>query len=175
MAEEKKGTSVGPIIERNICTMEHIKDREERRKDVHEKIAEAITNFSGTMLFVYINAAFFAVWIGLNSGLFGMKAFDPFPYGMLTMIVSLEAIFLSLFVLITQNRMQIENQKEADLDLQINLLTEHEVTRLLVMLEMVAEKVGVNMNDPELKELEADVEPMDVIHRLEAHEMESKG
>jgi uncharacterized membrane protein len=174
MSMPKTTNGVGHVIERNICTMEEIKEREENRKDIHDRIAEKFTNFSGTMLFVYLNAGFFGVWILMNSKMFGLKPFDPFPFGMLTMIVSLEAIFLSLFVLITQNRMEEANQKKADLDLQINLLTEHEVTRLLAMVEAIANKVGVDLRDPELAELESDVEPKDVIKRLEEHQAGSK-
>jgi uncharacterized membrane protein len=82
------------------------------------------------MVFIYLHVAWFSLWVLLNTGRFGVHAFDPFPYGLLTMVVSLEAIFLSALVLITQNRLTAEVERRADLDLHIGLLTEHELTRV---------------------------------------------
>ncbi len=93
-------------------------------KELHSvegKIAEYISSFAGSMLFVYFHAIWFGFWIIINQGFLGpnLKAFDPFPYGLLTMIVSLEAIFLSTFIMITQNRQalvdtyrELEEEKE---------------------------------------------------------------
>jgi len=83
------------------------------------------------MIFAYVHIVWFGMWILINTGRLGVRAFDPFPYGLLTMIVSLEAIFLSTFVLISQNRLSEEAERSSDLDLQIGLLTEHELTRVL--------------------------------------------
>ena len=80
------------------------------------RIADVITSFSGRMVFAYVHIVWFGVWILLNTGRFGLRAFDPFPYGLLTMVVSLEAIFLSTFVLISQNRLSEETERRADLD-----------------------------------------------------------
>src|SRR5262245_25697995 len=88
-----------------------------RMRGTQDRIADAITAFAGTMRFVYIHAAWFAVWIVVNEGLFGRSAvFDPYPYGLLTMIVSLEAIFLSTFVMVSQNRQASREKVRADLD-----------------------------------------------------------
>jgi uncharacterized membrane protein len=95
------------------------------------------------MIFAYVHIVWFVVWILLNTGWFGLRAFDPFPYGLLTMIVSLEAIFLSTFVLISQNRQAQESERRADLDLHIGLLTEHELTRVLQMLDVIQAKLGI--------------------------------
>jgi len=95
---------------------------------LQDQIADAITSFSGRLMFVYVHIVWFGAWILLNTGRFGVKTFDPFPYGLLTMVVSLEAIFLSTFVLISQNRLSEEAENRADLRLQIGLLTEHEVS-----------------------------------------------
>ena len=88
---------------------------------------------------VYLHAVWFIVWITINlRWIPGVKPFDPFPFGLLTMIVSLEAIFLSTFVLVSQNRMTVLADKRADLDLQINLLSEYEVTRILTLVDATA-------------------------------------
>lgn len=103
----------------------------------------------------------------LNTGRFGVHPFDPFPYGLLTMVVSLEAIFLSTFVLITQNRLGDEVEHRADLDLHIGLLAEHELTRVLQMLDAIQEKLGVeNHATRELPDLEMETKPEDVLAEI---------
>lgn len=96
-----------------------------RMRSTQDRVADAITAFAGTMLFVYIHALWFAVWIALNEGLLGQGGiFDPYPYGLLTMIVSLEAIFLSTFVMVSQNRQATRENVRADLDFETNLRSE---------------------------------------------------
>ncbi len=124
--------------------------------------------FSGRMVFVYFHVAWFGIWILANLGFFGIKPFDPFPFGLLTMIVSLEAIFLSTFVLISQNRSAAEADRRADLDLQMDLLTEHELTRVIKMLDEIQDKLGIeNASDMELPDLEKDVHPEDVLAEID--------
>ncbi|MFJ8058193.1 DUF1003 domain-containing protein [Streptomyces sp. NPDC096142] len=96
-----------------------------RMRGTQDRVADAITTFAGTMLFVYIHAFWFAVWIALNEGLLGQAGiFDPYPYGLLTMIVSLEAIFLSTFVMVSQNRQAARENVRADLDFETNVRSE---------------------------------------------------
>ncbi|MGI5135648.1 MULTISPECIES: DUF1003 domain-containing protein [unclassified Streptomyces] len=96
-----------------------------RKRGTQDRIADAITAFSGTMQFVYLHALWFAVWIGFNEGLFGHSAvWDPYPFGLLTMIVSLEAIFLSTFVMVSQNRQAAREKVRADLDFETNIRSE---------------------------------------------------
>lgn len=96
-----------------------------RMRGTQDRVADAITSFAGTMGFVYLHAAWFAVWIALNEGLLGRATiFDAYPYGLLTMIVSLEAIFLSTFVMISQNRQATRENVRADLDFETNLRSE---------------------------------------------------
>src|SRR5688500_7886066 len=130
-------------IERYVQTVVHMRLKAERKRSLEERIADVITSFSGRMLFVYIHVVWFSAWIFLNSGLFGPEPFDPFPYGLLTMIVSLEAIFLSTFVLISQNRMSKQDEQRNNLDLHIDLLTEYELTRVLQMLDAIQDKLGI--------------------------------
>jgi uncharacterized membrane protein len=94
-------------------------------RGTQDRIADAITSFAGRMVFVYVHAVWFAVWIALNEGLLGKTGvFDPYPYGLLTMIVSLEAIFLSTFVMISQNRQAARENVRADLDFETNVRSE---------------------------------------------------
>ncbi|MFF3661205.1 DUF1003 domain-containing protein [Streptomyces olivochromogenes] len=96
-----------------------------RMRGTQDRIADAITTFAGTMQFVYIHAAWFTVWIVFNEGLFGRSAvWDPYPFGLLTMIVSLEAIFLSTFVMVSQNRQAMREKVRADLDFETNIRSE---------------------------------------------------
>jgi uncharacterized membrane protein len=96
-----------------------------RMRGTQDRIADAITTFAGTMQFVYLHAAWFTVWIVVNEGLFGRSAvWDAYPFGLLTMIVSLEAIFLSTFVMVSQNRQAMRENVRADLDFETNLRSE---------------------------------------------------
>lgn len=165
---EQKGHALSHTLMRNIRTSIDLRLRAEHERGLDERIADIFTSFSGRMAFVYIHAAWFGLWILLNTGYFGLPAFDPFPYGLLTMIVSLEAIFLSTFVLISQNRQNEAAERRAELDLQMNLLTEHELTRALLMLDMIQDKLGIENNtDPELAELEKEIKPEDVMAEIE--------
>jgi uncharacterized membrane protein len=96
-----------------------------RMRGTQDRVSDAITAFSGSMQFIYIHAVWFAVWIAFNEGWFGRSAvWDPFPFGLLTMIVSLEAIFLSTFVMISQNRQAAREKIRADLDFETNIRAE---------------------------------------------------
>ncbi|MFI6406053.1 DUF1003 domain-containing protein [Streptomyces sp. NPDC050548] len=96
-----------------------------RMRGTQDRIADAITAFAGTMQFVYLHALWFTVWIVCNEGLFGSGAvWDPYPFGLLTMIVSLEAIFLSTFVMVSQNRQATRETVRADLDFETNIRSE---------------------------------------------------
>lgn len=116
---EQDSPALSKVIERNIRTTIHLRTKAVRERGLQGRIADAITSFSGRMVFPYVHIVWFGIWILLNTGRLDVRAFDPFPYGLLTMIVSLEAIFLSMFVLISQNRMGEEFERRADLDLHI--------------------------------------------------------
>jgi uncharacterized membrane protein len=171
---ERDDPALSKVIERNIRTIIHLRTKAALERSLQGRIADAITSFSGRMVFAYVHIVWFGVWILLNTGRFGVPAFDPFPYGLLTMVVSLEAIFLSTFVLISQNRMGEETERRADLDLHIGLLTEHELTRVLQMLDAIQDKLGiVDHANSELADLEMETKPEDVlaeIQRLQAIE-----
>ena len=107
-------------------------------------VSDVIAGFAGSGAFILIHIGWFGIWLLLNVGMFpGIHPFDPYPFTFLTMIVSLEAIFLSIFVLISQNHMSHLADRRAHLDLQINLLAEQESTLILRMLRQLCEKQGI--------------------------------
>jgi uncharacterized membrane protein len=128
-----------------------------------ERMTDAITAAAGSPGFVIVHAVWFTIWIVLNVT---RSSFDPFPFGALTLIVSLEAIFLTGFVLMTQNRMTHQAEKRAHLDLQVNLLAEQELTMMLQMLTRLCEHQGVPV-PPRDEKVEAMSRETD-IHQLAA-------
>lgn len=171
-----KGTSspVEPIpevaeaVQENIRTIAALRSEIESRKTLQDRVADRVTRWTGSMTFVYAHAVWFGVWMGLNTGRPPILSFDPYPFGLLTMIVSLEAIFLSTFVMISQNKLSEASERRADLDLQINLLAEYEVTRLLSLVAAMAEKMGIDgVNDAELEALTTVTRPVDIVTRME--------
>jgi uncharacterized membrane protein len=168
--------ALSKVIEQNIRTMIYLRRKAAYERSLQDHIADAFTSFSGRMIFVYVHVVWFGVWILLNTGSIGVHPFDPFPYGLLTMIVSLEAIFLSTFVLISQNRLSEETEHRADLDLHIGLLTEHELTRVLQMLDAIQDKMGIeNHVESELADLEMETKPEDVLAEIERLQQLARG
>jgi uncharacterized membrane protein len=106
-----------------------------------QRVADWIAEFSGSMPFLMLNALWFAVWIGINIFPLGLPQFDPYPFGLLTMIVSLEAIFLSCFLLISQNRQSVKDRYKADLDYEVNLKAELEVAQLHGKVDRIYEEM----------------------------------
>jgi uncharacterized membrane protein len=160
-------------IKHNIRTMSRLHQDAEQQRCLEDRLADSITRFSGRMLFVYLHSLWFVTWIVLNSGYAAIRPFDPYPYGLLTMIVSLEAIFLSTFVLISQNRISQEADRRADLDLQIGLLIEYELTRTLRMLDTIQDKLDIkNDSDEELQELEQNTRPEEVLREIERQQQQ---
>jgi uncharacterized membrane protein len=159
------------VVDRNIkALLEHRREQEGSRS-WEERIADAITRFTGSMRFVYIHLVLFGAWILINLGWIpGIPRFDR-SFVVLAMLASVEAIFLSTFVLISQNRMAALADRRADLDLQISLLAEHEVTRLITLVAAMAERMDLEVaRNPELAELSQDVAPEKVMEQMEAHE-----
>lgn len=168
------GAGMAKIVERNIHALLARHRAEEATKPRQARLADAITRFTGSMLFVYIHLTLYGVWIFWNLGWLGLKPFDP-SFVVLAMEASVEAIFLSTFVLISQNRMAAQADKRADLDLQVSLLAEHEITRLVVLVQAVAQKLEIpQAQDPELQELGQDVQPEKVLDTMEQHQREKE-
>ena len=160
--------ALADVIEQNILTMVDVRKTEERRETAQDRLADALTRFSGNMWFVYVHMAWFAWWIADNNGWMPGRVFDPFPFGLLTLIVSLEAIFLATFVLISQNRAAAVADMRADLDLQIDLLAEYEVTQLLRLVAAIGKKLDVDgCGSAELDQLEGRVPVGELIKELQ--------
>lgn len=138
----------------NIRTMLDIEREHEEEPSASDHLASYVTAFSGSMLFVWIHVAWFALWVVLNEVLLS-DPFDEFPFGVLTMVVSLEAIFLSTFVLITQNRQAAIEERRSQMDLQVNLMAEQEVTKLMEMVAELHEHAGLSgrHDDPEVQQM----------------------
>ena len=152
------------------------RERDERRNaPLNECIAERITAFTGSMTFVAIHLVVYGLWIAINLGWIpGLPRFDP-TFVILAMEASVEAIFLSTFVLITQNRMAAAADRRAALDLHVNLLTEHELTKLAQLVERIAQRLDVPADDPELRDIRKDVEPTQVLDALDERREEAGG
>jgi len=164
--------SLSNALTRNIRTLEERRAREAVATTRQEKVVVAITSFMGSMPFVYLHAALYGAWVLAAFGvLTGIPKFDPSFAGLAT-TASIEAIFLSTFVLISQNRMTEAADKRADLDLHISLLTEHELTKLTEMVEAVAAHFDITTaNHPELSEIKKDVALERVLDEIEAEQL----
>jgi uncharacterized membrane protein len=133
------------------------------------RIADKVTRFTGSMTFVVLHLILFGGWIIANLGWIpGVTPFDE-TFVILAMWASVEAIFLSTFVLISQNRMGALAEGRADLDLHMGLLAEHELTKLSVVVAAIAEKIGVDSDaDPDMAEVKRNVDPVAVMDAIEA-------
>jgi uncharacterized membrane protein len=156
-------------LRRNIEALEERRRQEAAAAPMEARVAEAITRFTGSMRFVYVHLALYGAWIAANLGAVpGVPKFDP-SFVVLAMVASVEAIFLSTFVLISQNRMAAAADKRADLDLHVSLLAEHELTKLVALVAALAERAGVRADaDPEIEEVKKDVAPEAVLDEIEA-------
>jgi len=157
-----------PVLDRNINALCERRHREAKKASWQERLADAITRFAGSMTFVYLHLLIFGLWIVANlHWIPGVPAWDE-SFVVLAMAASVEAIFLSTFVLITQNRMAADADKRADLDLQISLLTEHEITKLATLTSEIAHRLGVKTGvQGELEEVKRDVAPERVLDKIE--------
>jgi uncharacterized membrane protein len=161
-------SGVSHVIERNIRALLVRHHREEQQGGWQEQLANGITRFTGSMRFVCLHLTLFGLWIIVNLPGVPLPHFDP-TFVVLAMVASVEAIFLSTFILMTQNRMTAQAEKRADLDLQISLLAEHEITRLITLTTAIAARLGIDAcHDPELAELAKDVAPEQVLDTIEA-------
>ena len=161
-------------LKRNIESLQERRRQEKAEATRQERLAEAITSFAGSMPFVYLHLAAYAAWILLNLGVVpGVPKFDP-SFVILAMEASVEAIFLSTFVLISQNRTAAASDKRADLDLHINLLTEHELTKLSAVVLAIAARLDVRVGDAaDVQEIKKDVAPEAVLDELDAKQKEA--
>ena len=135
-----------------------------------DRLAAGITRFCGSMAFFWVHVGWFGLWIVGNT-LILEHPWDPYPFSFLTLVVSLEAIFLSTFIMISENRQETLAERREHLDLQINLLAEQENTKMLELLEKIATKVGVDPSeDPDVKVLEQATRPEKLAEQIDQTE-----
>ncbi len=156
-------------VERRRKVIKSFKARADAKRTGPEKFADWLTAKFGSVLFLGLNATWFSVWILINVGWVPVvEPFDPFPFGLLTMIVSLEAIFLAIIVLVSQNREARIGELREEIELQISTISEGEVTKLIKLVAILLEKQGVNLdNDPELQKMLKPVDNDQIERQLE--------
>ena len=136
---------------RNVRAICELEERALARRTVSDRIGDTIATQAGRMWFIVFHIVWFAVWLAWNINPHGKHTFDPYPFALMTMIVSLESMFLSLFILMSQNRTGLQADQRNHLELQINLLSEDENTKMLQMLHALCEHHKLNIaNDPEI-------------------------
>ena len=166
-SSEQEIHGMASVVERNVDALLQHKNEQIKNRNFKEKLIDAITDFTGSMLSVYIHLILFGTWIAWNLGWLNLKRFDP-EFIFLATFAAVEAIFLSTFVLIGQRRMNIQAEKWAELDLQVSLLTEHEVTRMMTLVTAIAKKMQIEeAEDKEIEELSKDIHPEKVLDTME--------
>ena len=163
--------SLSGALRRNIDALRRRREDEEASASFEERLAERITSFGGSMRFVYAHAAIYGFWILANLGVLpGIRPWDP-TFVVLAMIASVEAIFLSTFILITQNRMAAAADRRAELDVQVSLLAEQEITKLVELVSEIADRMGVDhATGADVQEMKREVAPEAVLDAIEERE-----
>lgn len=169
MTDHQTPPGMTETLAENIERLTQRRREEQRRASLADRVADRITGFTGSMTFVLLHLLIFGGWIVINLGWTPVPPFDE-SFVVLAMIASVEAIFLSTFVLISQNRMAAAADRRADLDLHINLLAEHELSKLAGVIAQIAEKLDVPARSPDLDELRENVSPEVVLDALEKRE-----
>jgi uncharacterized membrane protein len=158
------------LTKQNVQAISKLEAAAKEQRTPVDRIAQAVANFCGSMTFVWVHVLWFGSWIALNT-FPGIPHIDPFPFTFLTLVVSLEAIFLSTFILISQNHETRMSERRNHLDLQINLLTEQENTVMLTMLQAIAVKVGADIShNPRTAALAKETEPEKLVEQIEQHQ-----
>lgn len=156
--------------------IEGFRQKLDRKRTTVEKFADQMANWSGSFSFFFVHIVFFVFWIVLNVNILaGVVAFDPFPFGLLTMIVSLEAIFLSIIVLLSQNRQARIADLRQEVSLQIDMIAEKEITKLIQMQAILMKSLGLRIEgDEELEEMMQRIDTQKIQAQLEKEEEKNK-
>lgn len=167
---EQKGDITESQNGRRGFAVRSLKSQADARRTLSEKFADSMTALFGTVTFLLLNATLFAVWIPINLGLMpGVGIFDPFPFVLLTTIVSIEAIFLAIIVLISQNRAAHVADVREEIDLHINKISEAEITQIIKMLAELSKKQGLDVSgDPEVVRMLKPISSGDIERKVEA-------
>jgi uncharacterized membrane protein len=152
--------SVEELTRRNVERIQALEREEHGKATTADRVADAIANFVGSITFVWATVLLIGGWVVANLLVAPDDRIDSFPFPLLTLVLSIEAIFLSIFILMSQNRAARVSEKRSHLDLQLNLLSEQENTKMLLMLEDIAKAVGHRTpSDPEVQVLEQATQP----------------
>jgi len=164
VADSEKG-HLASATERNIETVANLERRFLRERTWLDYVADGIGGFSGSIYFVLLHVVWITIWFLINTGhFFGLRKFDPYPFILLGMVVSVEAVLLSTFVLMKQNRMAQRVEQRDHLNLQIDLLAEEEITKILQLQRAVCERLGIEtaVQDPNVNEM-AETTPLQTL------------
>ena len=164
----ERDTAVPNSVLGNIDSILAIERRAEQEVPPLWRLVHSVGSFVGSIWFVVVHLLVFATWLLVNSGLLPRLVFDPYPFSLLGTIVSCEAVVLSTFVLMKQNREGARASQRAHLDLQVNLLSEKELTKVLQIVQRISDHVGAEKpHDAELQELLADTAVTELAESLE--------
>jgi uncharacterized membrane protein len=154
---------------KNIETVVRIEQEAGRQRSRGERVSDVFTRFMGSMTFVVLHLILFAVWFTVNLGATPLRPFDPFPFGILTLIVSAEGVLLAIFVLVSQNRMSRQANQRAHLNLQISLLAEQETTKLLQKIQSIQDHLGIEQTarDHEAQQLSQETHVETLVSELQ--------
>ena len=166
------GSKPANPTELNIEAIAKLEHEALLRRTPTERASDAITRFIGSTAFLLLQVLLVLTWSAINLGLIpGVKAFDPFPFGILALVISSESVVLTIFVLISQSRMARQSDRRSHLGLQVSMLSEQELTTILQMLQKLCQHMGVNV-DSTKQEVQSFSKQTE-IHKL-ASELEDK-
>lgn len=157
------------VAGRNINRVAELEANFEERRSRTDRVVSAVADWTGSLSFLLLHLTWFALWIVINgTSLLPMKKFDPFPFVLLSVAVSCEAVLLSTMVLMKQNWMAKRDQRRAQLELQINLLAEQEITKLIHLQRLVCRKLGIPEadEDPEVEDFSQETAVEDLAHEI---------
>lgn len=159
--------TVQELLQTNVEAIHRLEVKALEPQSLTDRLASRVERFAGSPRFIWIHVVWFAAWIVANT-ILPTWHFDPFPFTFLTLVVSLEAIFLSAFILMSQNVSAGLSERRNQLDLQINLLTEQENTRMLKLLVAIGKHLGMrNIDDADLRILEQDTRPEQLARQID--------
>jgi uncharacterized membrane protein len=165
--QDREIPKMARIVERNVNALLHRKRQDDKDRTLTEHAVDTISRFAGSIWSVYFHMVLFGVWVTWNLGWLPFKPFDP-SFIMLATFAAVEAIFLTTFVLISQNRMNLQADKWAELDLQVSLLTEHEVTHIMNLVRAIVRKMDIKEAEgTDMEELSKDISPEKVLDTME--------
>ena len=151
--------TVEELTRRNVDRVLSLEAADHQKATPADRVADAITGFSGSIKFVWITVLIVGGWVALNVALPKADRIDPFPFPLLTLVLSVEAIFLAIFILMSQNRAARISEKRSQLDLQLTMLSEQENTKMLLMLEQIGHAVGAETGDADVGVLAQATQP----------------